>query len=269
MHEPVEPNSHAELLARYRRASEPDDEAIERALTRVLIRAESESESEPAPAPAPSFDRRAWWIAAAMVLLALGGLSLLLAEGLGGAPALRRSEAEYRRSDEPSSGEAREGAGSPRPRAPGTASIVPVELDEPDEQPRVEPSEPTPTPEPRARRRASEPTPEPAPPEPDPIAETLAPTPTSARDLADESRLLGKARRALAAGDFTDAIDWAAEHARRHPEGLLAEERLMIEAVAWCRSGEHAEGRARLAELERRYGATPASAEIEATCAAD
>jgi outer membrane protein assembly factor BamD (BamD/ComL family) len=85
-------------------------------------------------------------------------------------------------------------------------------------------------------------------------------------ELADESRLLGRIRKALDAGDFEAALDWAEEHARRHPDGALSEERLILEAVAACRGGRLDRGRACLASLRQRYPGTPAITPVEQAC---
>jgi hypothetical protein len=81
---------------------------------------------------------------------------------------------------------------------------------------------------PERRRPATEPTPEPAP--------ALGST------LAEENRLLAQARAALIDERPEQALTRLADHARRFPDGVLAEERQALRAVALCEAGHDAEG---------------------------
>lgn len=246
----------SDLLAKYREATEPDAEAVERALARVSIRIES----EPPATPRPELARRAWLLAAGLLVLILAGLALAFAVGLGDARELGRHEAEYQRVEAPLR-QASTPVPVELPTRRGAATIVDAPVEPAPVEPKVEPLpvEPSPVePRPRARTRT-----------PAPIGPAPEPAPEPANDLADESHLLAKARRALTKHDWAAALEWAREHARRHPEGLLVEERLVIEAVAACHAGERERGLASLAEAERRFGPPAAKPEIEAACASD
>lgn len=84
---------------------------------------------------------------------------------------------------------------------------------------------------PEADRR---PTPaEPAPTEP-------APAPGST--LAEENRLLARARAALIDAKPEQALARLDEHARRFPDGVLSEERQALRAVALCEAGRDTDG---------------------------
>jgi hypothetical protein len=260
----------SDLLAKYREGTEPDAEAVERALARVSIRIAS----EPLAAPQPALGRRAWLLAAGLLVLILAGLALAFAVGLGDSRELGRHEAEYQRVEAPLR-QASTPAPVELPTRRGAAPVepAPVEPAPVEPAPALAPVEPAPAPapapapvEPRPRTRARTPEPEPEP------AAPVEPEPAPAQpanDLADESHLLAKARRALTKHDWAAALEWAREHARRHPEGLLVEERLVIEAVAACHAGERERGLASLAEAERRFGPPAAKPEIEAACASD
>jgi hypothetical protein len=53
--------------------------------------------------------------------------------------------------------------------------------------------------------------------------------------LAEETRLVAEARRALSSSDPATALEPLREHARRFPQGALAEERDAYAAIAHCR----------------------------------
>jgi hypothetical protein len=94
---------------------------------------------------------------------------------------------------------------------------------------------------------------EPAPSLRSPKASVPAPSaPVSAAGgLAEESRLLEQARRALAAAP-TSALELTREHARRFPKAQLGAERDLIELEALYRSGQRAAARARASQLLAR-----------------
>lgn len=255
MHEPSE--SQRALLAEYREATEPSAAEIEGALTRLAVRVEGSSAS--AASSAARWRRRGragWAVAAGLAGLlvtgaAFAGAGLLSARPAAGDTVVHSQAvavAEARAREEL----ARERALSPQPEPaaePDPVEVAPELIEDPEPE-LVEDPEPAPSP----RRRAK------------PAGDGGAPAAPSASELADESRLLARARRALSDGDLEGALDWADEHARRHPKGGLSEERLVLEAVAACKLGRDARGRASLAELRRRFPGAPAIAEVASAC---
>ncbi len=251
------------LLERYRRATAIDDAAVERALTRALTRAEGNEPRLRGPRP------RRWRVgaSAAAVLLMLGTAGLAYAElefGWLSETMGRTSAAEYERASTPSP-EVVSGAGGAET---STSLAVPPMT----EQPLPPPAQPateveTPPPKvidaaPRKRSGERQPTNEAKPTE----STTEVTQPIDAGALAEESRLLARARKALAKGEVARALEWAEEHERRFPDGLLAAERMIVQAAGLCRSDRTSEGRALLDELSRRHPGTPASAQVEAAC---
>jgi hypothetical protein len=63
-------------------------------------------------------------------------------------------------------------------------------------------------------------------------------------DLEGEVRLLEEADADLRRGDAEAALARLNEHAARYPSGTLADEREGVRAIALCRSGRLAEGKA-------------------------
>jgi hypothetical protein len=63
-------------------------------------------------------------------------------------------------------------------------------------------------------------------------------------DLEGEVRLLEEADAELRRGDADAALARLSEHASRYPAGTLADEREGVRAIALCRAGRLAEGKA-------------------------
>lgn len=85
--------------------------------------------------------------------------------------------------------------------------------------------------------------------------------------LAAERELVARAWRALALGETAPALDAAAEHARRFPEGLLAPERAAIDTIARCRRGD-ADGPRRATAFHRAYAGSPLAKRVDEACVA-
>lgn len=248
-------------LDAYARATEPSPADIERALTRTLARV---PHSQRAP-NLPDGRRRVVWMAAAgfatlvIATAAVAGVRWLRARPQPELPELRSESAS------PRYGEARleQADTAGQDSAPALAPPEP----EPDPDPRDAPAQveaaevapdPSPAPQPRARHRQP----------PRPASEPAAakdPADASSR-LAEESRLLARVRRALNNQDFASALDWAEEHARRHPQGALTEERLILEAVAACRGDQRDRGLESLATLREQFPKAAAIAKVEQSC---
>jgi hypothetical protein len=69
----------------------------------------------------------------------------------------------------------------------------------------------------------------------------------------DELRLLRRARAAVAAGDFEGALRPIAEHARRFPDGTLAEEREALRVKSLSAIGQAEEARRAASSFQRRF----------------
>jgi hypothetical protein len=250
------------LLGRYADATSPTEAEVEHALTRTLARIES-NERQPR---LPDVRHRFVWLAAA------GLATLVIATAAYAGVRWFRARSS---SSEPSYGAASfdrvdtdTDAIATRP-TPGPASVAPVrqvpehvteaaaQLEPVDAEPVA--TEP-PASKPRQRERAKK--------REDPSAEPVAPPVADASVLAEESRLLAHVRRALHDDDFEGALEWAEEHARRHPHGVLTEERLVLEAVAACRGGQRERGLATAKQLRDRFPNTPTLAKVEQACGA-
>ncbi len=137
-------------------------------------------------------------------------------------------------------------------------------------------SEPMPTTEPEPAGSA-EPAPvaEPAPePKPKKIARAKprpkhlpAPVPAlaTASSIAEEMRLIGRARKALGAGDNAAAVAIAAEHAQRFPSGQLTQERDAVRVRARCNRGD-ANARGAAEKFLARWPKSPYAAQVRGSC---
>jgi hypothetical protein len=93
-----------------------------------------------------------------------------------------------------------------------------------------------------------------------------APPPPPASDLAQETRLLRDADRALRAGDPASALTLLDQHAARFPKGALAPERTAERLIVTCELGV-ADPRRVESYLASR-GASPLAARVRKACAA-
>jgi RNA polymerase sigma-70 factor (ECF subfamily) len=95
----------------------------------------------------------------------------------------------------------------------------------------------------------------------------VVPEPNAAAGaLADETKLLAAARRALSAGDFERCVELLRQHTERFGTGLLAEEHAALRAVALCSSGRDEVGRRAAIAFARQYPDSPLSARVRAAC---
>ncbi len=136
---------------------------------------------------------------------------------------------------------------------------VPVAVPAP--VPAVVPTIGDPAPRPVATtRRHPEPTPLPT--EEDLVLDTQLLSPTST--LADESRLLDLARRALGRGDLAAAQSWLDAHARDIEAPMLAEERDALRVRLLARRGDREGARVALDAFVARYPSSVLRATLEA-----
>lgn len=102
-------------------------------------------------------------------------------------------------------------------------------------------------------------------------APTPAPTPTSLDELPAETALLRRAQAALtlhtvaAAREALDALD---EHARRFPEGTLAEERDATRALALCVAGRVEAAQSAARSFLAAHPSSPLAHRVRAACPA-
>ena len=135
-------------------------------------------------------------------------------------------------------------------------------------QPRAEPPPSAPAFEPEPEPEADTET------EPEPVRREVAKAkaspsvreaPTS--DLAEETRLLARARRRLGAASPRDALAPLREHARRFPNGQLTEDRMVLQAQALCESGQADAGRKQAAALRKAFPSSSHLPRVDRACA--
>ncbi len=83
--------------------------------------------------------------------------------------------------------------------------------------------------------------------------------------LAEEMRLIGRARRAHAASNDPEAMAALSEHRRRFPRGTLTEEREATELLIRCARQEPGTA-GRVAAFARRFPASPQRPRIDRVC---
>jgi hypothetical protein len=97
-------------------------------------------------------------------------------------------------------------------------------------------------------------------------AEPIEPAPTPGGTLAEENRLLARARAALIDDRPEQALARLDEHARRFPDGILSEERQALRAVALCEAGRDAEGDAAAEAFLREHPQAALAQRVRSTC---
>jgi hypothetical protein len=123
---------------------------------------------------------------------------------------------------------------------------------------------------PSPRVRAARPKPAPVelvfvpPPAPPPPATASAPAPVERSTLAEETRLLRAADRALRGGSADAAISLLDEHALRFPDGVLAPERSAERMVALCQLGKA--DAAAASRFLASHSSSPLAARVRQAC---
>jgi len=125
------------------------------------------------------------------------------------------------------------------------APTIPAPAVEPVAEPVHAPAE---SPRPVARPRQS------------PLPATVAGDP-----LTEAAALLRAGDAALADGRFEAALGHARAHARRFPDGALAEEAAALEITALCRLGRADDAAVAAAAMERRFPASPVARRLAET----
>ncbi len=103
----------------------------------------------------------------------------------------------------------------------------------------------------------------------DPVKrEAQRPSPPPAEDaaLGAELALLRAARDALARAAPQEALQQLAEHERRFPDGLLAEERMVLRVQALCESGAVEQARAAARRFTQERPNSPHAASLAGGC---
>jgi hypothetical protein len=101
-----------------------------------------------------------------------------------------------------------------------------------------------------------------------PAPEASRPTPALPRSAnpAEELSLVRAMQQALRAGNPSQALALAADHARRFPRGTLLEEREGVRAVAQCQLAAPGARAAVLDSFTRHFATSPYAARVKAAC---
>lgn len=152
---------------------------------------------------------------------------------------------------------------------PDEPAPIEASAESPDEPPPVRDAvSSAPRPVPSAVAAAS-PVAEPsAPPRPPPRARAVVAAPAPASTLEAEAALLRGARKAQAAGRLEDALAQLADHARRFPNGQLADGRRRARIRVLCDLGRTAQARGEARVLAERSPSDPLAMQALEICAA-
>lgn len=93
-----------------------------------------------------------------------------------------------------------------------------------------------------------------------------APAPSSATALQAEVALIEQATSAIRSGDPDRGLTLLADHARRFPDGQLANERSAYRAVALCSAGKTQQGRAEARLVRSKQHSKALTAWLDAAC---
>lgn len=257
------------MLAGYRRATRPDDEARSRLLARL--------ETPAARAPWTRI------VVGSSIALAIAA-TVMLGLGVGYRAVLGQAETET----EPGSAASHE-ADAPRSRGTvvgesnGTATARGHSVETPASEPRPEAlvheraPDPQRAPEARSSDDAGAPTAATATrtakaeghtttPAVGPHAEPARDAATGSDDpLAEEAKLISQAQRALRNAEVDEALEHVRRHESRFPHGQLTPERRALKGAALCRQGHREEGIA-AARLDALAPDSPLRERIDIEC---
>ena len=235
------------MLAAFQAEERPPASSVARVRERVLA-------STTAP-PAATVIRGPWVAAVAVVAAAAAALLLI---DFGGDDATAVSQHGVQQAvDTPETVAAERAISRPRdvdpaPRPqPSPDPVAPIEAPPKAAAP--------PEPPPPARRPAAANKRTAAPPEP-------APEPVSS--LAAETRLLDRARKAVADGRPDEALTILREAQSRFPQGVLGQERAALRVVALCDAGRLDAGRDAAASFVKAHPRSALRARVESACPA-
>lgn len=207
-------------------------------------------------APTP---RRRWRIAAAAIAIAAAAVAVVTlvpaARTATERPSTASDAAAY--DAEPEAPEGRADAVAPAPDVVPTPPRPAIELPIPTPVVIVPTATPEPNTTPTKRARRVEPT---------PAATPAVTSDADALALREEATLLRRARSALKSGDASAALALVAEHARRFPDGRLAEEIAVLRIAALCEGGRHEAGRAAADAFLAAHPSSPLGARVRGLC---
>ena len=191
--------------------------------------------------------------AAALLVLAVGDSDVTAVQdhGLQQAPNTPESAEGIRAKQEPAPARRTATAAAASPDSP--AEAVPTEVLAP------LPLAPEPEPPAPSTPRRSTATPRKAPP-----LET--PTVASPTSLAEETRLLDRARRAVVENRPKDALSLLRDAQSKFPTGVLRQERAVLRVVALCDAGKLAEGRKAAASFLRTHPQSALRSRAQGAC---
>ncbi|MEQ8728544.1 MAG: hypothetical protein RLO52_08150 [Sandaracinaceae bacterium] len=101
----------------------------------------------------------------------------------------------------------------------------------------------------------------------DPAPPIPSVSPNLSANLAEEVALLRRAQGAINRGEPDAALALLAQHARAHPDGVMAAERDAARVVALCRAGREAEARSASTRFLRENPQSPLRARVQSACA--
>jgi hypothetical protein len=101
---------------------------------------------------------------------------------------------------------------------------------------------------------------------PAPRETSIRPRGRAGSTLEQELPLLQSAQEALRGGDTDRALGLLETHAKRFPDGMLAQERRAVHAMAVCRKNGRAAGRAEADEFLLDAPASPLAQRVRAVC---
>lgn len=158
---------------------------------------------------------------------------------------------------------------SPRDDPPPVSAAA----EPPTEVPQNDPRSPKPASFVPAAVATSEPEPPPAPAKPTPVRSSAplrssVESPAGGSTLEAEAALLRDARKAQSAGRLEDALGQLAEHARRFPDGQLADGRRRARIRVLCDLGRTAQARGEARVLAERAPSDPLAMQALEICAA-
>ena len=206
-------------------------------------------DDEPHGAPRPSSSPWSRWAVSAALSVAIAAAVLLALRVVVGAG--RRAQAQAvgvgTQAADAAQGKADAPATERTPTKATSRTPVPNDPTTTDSVPAVPETTPVPTPKTAVTATSA----------------SREPVPASASQLAEETKLLVGARKALADDRFGDAVDITARHRTEFPEGALREEMRAIEAIASCRDGK---GMTAAHTFVKAYPSSPHAPRVRAAC---
>ncbi len=240
------------LLAAFTDEERPGTTTRDRVKARVL-------ESTAPVVPTGAVVRGPWvpWVAGTVVAAAAAALLVLTVgdsdvtavqdHGLHQAPNTPESAEAIRVKQEPAPARRTATTAASSPEAAPTEVLAP------------QPVAPEPQPAAPSSPRRSAPTPRKTTP-------LEAPTVASPTSLAEETRLLDRARRAVVENRPKDALSLLQDAQRKFPSGVLRQERAVLRVVALCDAGKLADGRKAAAAFLRAHPQSALRSRAQSAC---